>query len=418
MNRRGALPQVTGERRVSFLVLTLCLLVATGVTLLNIGLALRQPGVAAPLSARPAALNAALVREFYAAVNDAIRTGDAGALNAIVIPDFAWCLPCPGQLPTRDGLTRYLADLHRTVPGARLAVDSVIAGFQDTVMARVRVSGFPIVGASVPWGSDDLFRIAGGLIAERRQGTDDIALVEPLLRARFDALPPAVTGVAMARLTFPLGSGVEGLLSAGPTMLVVEAGAIAVRIANGGRIVRASGDETTPGNGAGLASVLHQGDAVIVPPGVRHALYQQGTEPAEAVGATLYFAVEGIDHGSRRGPELAPFFPPDRSVTASPPHFPVVRLLAAGPVDEWPTGPVSVAMGRAILGPGARVVPPEDESMLLAVEAGTLSVIGGEERTVAAGTGVVQPPGSVHVFRNAGDGLLVLLVLTVTPLAA
>jgi hypothetical protein len=53
--------------------------------------------------------------------------------------------------------------------------------------------------------------------------------------------------------------------------------------------------------------------------------------------------------------------------------------------------------------------------VLLAVETGILEVTGDEERTVAAGTGVLQPPGSDREWRGAGDGLTVLLVLSVAP---
>jgi hypothetical protein len=407
-----------GARRPVLLVLALCLALATGVALLGAGAALTAPGAAAP-GAGPAAANAALVREFYAAVNDAIGTGDAAALDPLVAPAFAWCRPCPGQSPTLAGLKRYLAALHRTAPEARLAVESVVAGDQGTVTAWVRVAGYPAVGDAPPWGPVDTLRLAGGLIAERRSGPDDLALADPLLRTQLGALPPAVTGMALARLTFSPGAGVAGLLSAGPTLVVVESGALAVQIASGGRVLRggADGGEATPvANDAGLTAVLRPGDAAIVPSGVRHALAQQGTEPAVAVGATLVFVEAYRD--SRPRQELKPFFPPEGAVRESPQqNLPEVRPLAGGAVAAWPTGPVRVALGRVVLGPGGRVVPAAGESLLLAVEAGSLGVVGGggEERRVAAGGGVVQPAESVREFRNAGGGLLVLLVLTVAP---
>jgi hypothetical protein len=158
-----------GKRHSAFLLLTICLALATAVALLGAGDALTDAGTAAP-RAGPAAANAQLVHDFYAAVNEAIRTGDAYALDTLVAPDVAWCSPCPGQSPTRAGLKRYLTDLHRTAPEARLAVESVVAGFPDTVTARVRISGYPTMGASTPWGPVDTLRLAGGLIAERRSG--------------------------------------------------------------------------------------------------------------------------------------------------------------------------------------------------------------------------------------------------------
>ncbi|MGH2534360.1 MAG: hypothetical protein ACRDJW_18985 [Thermomicrobiales bacterium] len=86
-------------------------------------------------------------------------------------------------------------------------------------------------------------------------------------------------------------------------------------------------------------------------------------------------------------------------------------------MEAWPSGPVTVAIGRAILGPAGRIAPPAGETVLLAVEAGALG-LDGEERTVAAGGGLLRPVGSAHEVRNAAGGLLVLLVLTVAPAAA
>ncbi len=182
-----------------------------------------------------AAENAKAVSTFYTAVNEAIRTGDAAPLDALVAPDLNWCLTCPGQTPDRAGLKRYVTDLHRVSPEMRLVVDEVVGEFLESVVVRVHVSGYPIADAASPWGPVDTLRLVNGQIAERRNGPDGATLAEPLLGARLDALPPAVTGVVMARLIFAVDSGSEGMLSAGPTLLVVESGALWVRIAYGGR---------------------------------------------------------------------------------------------------------------------------------------------------------------------------------------
>ena len=68
-----------------------------------------------------------------------------------------------------------------------------------------------------------------------------------------------------------------------------------------------------------------------------------------------------------------------------------------------------------VLSPGARVVLADGETLFVAVEAGTLELSGNEDRTVAAGAGVMEPEGPERTLRNAGSGLLVLLVLTITP---
>jgi mannose-6-phosphate isomerase-like protein (cupin superfamily) len=402
--------QEAKERRPTIFFLMVCLTLATGVTLFSIGLTLSHPGVAAPLSPRSAQLNAALVSEFYAAVNLAIRTGNADALTTIVAPDVAWCHRCSGQAPTREGLTSYLTSFHLAAPNAFLTVESVVAGVDDTVTAQVRFTGYPLLGDPVPWGPVDTFHISGGLIAERRNGPDGFTLVEPLFRTQLEALPPAVTGVVLARLTFPVHAGVEGLLSSGPTVLVVESGEIAVHVAHAGRIVRA-GDVETP---MGTDALLRQGEAAIIPPGVRHAVRQVGTEPASAVGVTLYFGDDLTNYPAQRRPTLVPFHPTDVSVSTSTSLPPTVQILGGHTMGAWPSGPVRVALGRAVLGSGARLVPSANESILLAVEVGTLTLSGDENRAVLPGTSVIQPAGVAREFRNEGDSLLVLFFLTFT----
>jgi quercetin dioxygenase-like cupin family protein len=404
--------QTASERGKNFLVLTLCLAIAAGASLLNLGMMLSEPGVEASISG-PADRNATLVREFYAAVDDAIRTGVTGSIDRIVAPDLTWCGSCSGQSLTREGFKRYLESLHRAAPNMRVEVESVVAGFAGNVTARIRVSGQPMLSELIPWGPVDMFRIDGGVISERRNGANDIEVVEPRIGTRFDSLPPAATGVVLARLTFPEHSGVEGLLSPGPTLLVVESGEIAVHVAHAGRMVRA-GDVETP---LETDALLRQGDAAIIPPGVRHAFRQVGTEPALAVGMTLYFSDDWINDSAPRGPSMTPFLTPEGSISTSTSPPPMVQILGSGTMGAWPSGPVRVALGWAILGPGARLVPSVTESILLAVEGGTLTISGEKDRTILAGSSVVQPAGMAREFRNDGYGLTVLHVLTIAPVA-
>ena len=109
------------------------------------------------------------------------------------------------------------------------------------------------------------------------------------------------------------------------------------------------------------------------------------------------------------------FFDSKSLAPDSPP--PAVQMLVRERVDAWSTGPVSVAIGRVILGPGARVFPPGGETLFVAVESGTLALTGRNARTVAAGMGMMEPPGLDRALRNAGPGLSALLVLTVAPAA-
>ena len=55
---------------------------------------------------------------------------------------------------------------------------------------------------------------------------------------------------------------------------------------------------------------------------------------------------------------------------------------------------------------------------MIAVEAGTLGIAGDDGEPTATGTGLVRGAGSAGMLHNAGDGLLILLALTVAPVAA
>ncbi len=345
------------------LLLVLCNLLAAGAALVGANEVPTNPGSLVTFSspvAVAAAENADAVELFYAAVNEAIRTGDTDPLDALVAPDVDWCLPCPGQAADRAGLKRYVADLHRASPEMRLLVDEVVGSLLEMFTVRVRVSGHPVAGATSPWGPVDTLRLVDGEIAERRNGLEGATLAEPLLGARLDALPPAVTGVVLARLTFAVGSGTDGLLSAGPTLLVVESGALWIRIAYDGQILRAggqieTGDDAYATSGGVIETVLRQGDGAIVPAAVRHSLRQDGTEPGAVLAATLAIDDNGVDRSGRRHPEVGvfEFFDSKSLAPDSPP--PAVQMLVRERVDTWSTGPVSVAIGRVILGLGARV---------------------------------------------------------------
>lgn len=403
--------QAARERQRPFLVAMLSLAVVAFATLMSLGVTLSNPKIEPP-SSPPTGTDIALVREFYGAINAAIRTGDSFSLNTIVAPDIAWCERCPGQSQTREGLRRYTEGLYRANPDLRLEVESVVSESQGVVTAHVHVSGQPLVSESIVWGPVDTLRIDGGLISELHTRLNIKAEVDPLVKTRFDSLSPAATSVVMARMAFPPNSASEGLLSTGPTILVIESGAIKVRIAIGGRIVRAGKVETLTWNNA---TILHQGDAAIVPPSVQYGLQQVGTEPAVVVGATTYFADNEIDRSTDQL-GLTPFIISngDKTVLGKPI---AINYLAKGDLKGWPAGPVSVALGRVILGADARIDVSANESIVLAVEVGTLVVMGDVDRTIPAGTGLVQPGGVVREIRNAGADPVIFLVMTVAAAA-
>jgi mannose-6-phosphate isomerase-like protein (cupin superfamily) len=196
-------------------------------------------------------------------------------------------------------------------------------------------------------------------------------------------------------------------------MVFVESGVITVRIECCGRIVRAGSVETSMKDGA---TTLRQGDAAIISPGKPYSVQQDGAAAAVALGVTLYYVERAIDRTPARQ-ALTSFIPSDASDTPTSTLPVAVQYLASGEMGGWPTAPASFVLGRVILSPGDRITPSPDNSLLVAVELGTLGIAGTEESPIAAGAGVILPAGSVRELRNTGGGLLVLLVLSVDAVA-
>src|ERR687883_626885 len=103
-------------RRSASLSLTVLLGLATGVTLFGAALMMREPSQ--DTSAEDA--NAALVRRFYAAVNDVLQTGLTAALDELMADDFLDHVARPGLDASAAGLHQYLLSLRATFPGLRV----------------------------------------------------------------------------------------------------------------------------------------------------------------------------------------------------------------------------------------------------------------------------------------------------------
>jgi mannose-6-phosphate isomerase-like protein (cupin superfamily) len=414
------------------LLLVAGLALATGLALLAAGFALSDPGIAA-VSPGGAGSRADLVQRYYAAVNDAIRTGATSPLDALLAAGFDDGAAAGAGNPSREGFKQYLARLHRTIPGARVAVEDVVVGEDgETVLARVAVVGLPLADPAPPWGPLDAFRVAGGVLVERRSARDGAVLAAPLIRVDLPALPPAVTGLVLARLTFAPGATLPQLLSAGPTVLVPEAGSLSIEF----------GPEMRQGQPLAIESehVLCPGEFQVVPPGIRYSLRNAGPVPAVVLGWTLGMPPAA---GEEAAAFAAHFLPHDLSLEAGRP-WGTVEILAGGDVGRWPAGPVTVAVGRAVLAPGVTLAPRAAETALLVVEHGEVAAerevaaegTSGasaespvrprryqdpcqiETRPLAAGDSTCLPAGAVVLLRNTGAGPAVLLALTITPVEA
>ena len=152
------------------IIIGLCALV-TGCAVLLVGAMLPdlQP---LPLNESTTAVNRAAAREFYAAQDDALSTGDVRRLIAAVAPAFVDHRPGLAAGQDRTGLVGEITALRSVRPGVRLTTEALLV---DGDRVLVYVSLFPTdpagqTAASPNAASADtieVVRVAGGLVAER-----------------------------------------------------------------------------------------------------------------------------------------------------------------------------------------------------------------------------------------------------------
>jgi steroid delta-isomerase-like uncharacterized protein len=118
--------------------------------------------------------NRALVRRF---IEDFWAGGDLGRAQAFLAPDYIEHNLLPGQEPQEPGLAgykrRFLA-LRAAFPDVRITIEDMLAE-GDRVMARVTIEGThlgpflgqPASGRVVRMAAINIYRVAGGQIAER-----------------------------------------------------------------------------------------------------------------------------------------------------------------------------------------------------------------------------------------------------------
>jgi hypothetical protein len=368
----------------------------------------------APVSSLPAMRTEETVRQFYAAANDVIATGDPAPLRAVVAEHFVDVDPLPGVAPGRAGLEAYLMTLHGVDPGMRLEVKELVAA-GDRVVARVDVrnslesESTPLDGSvidqSPPWGAVESFRIAAGSIVERRSDTDELAVIRDVASASLSFAAPTPRAVSVERITFAPGARWDAP-RAGPRLLVLESGALQLEFAADAGIGQR---QTTP---------LAAGGAFAVPAAGRVAMTNPGTAVARLLAVT--FAVPVVP-----GPHLPPVLPRPSGVS--------VQTLAGGLATNIGVGSGTVVLGRATLARDARLALTSTSGLvLLAVDAGEVDMAAwgtswvrrGPDGTstlstlstgaaLAAGDGLLLEPNGLAALRGAGAETAEALIVTV-----
>jgi predicted ester cyclase len=388
---------------------------------------LAQPLPVTSPSTQSADAAADVARQFYAAVNATIATGDAAPLRTVVASHFVDENPLPGVRAGRDGLEEYLAALHATSPGTRLMVEEMVAA-GDRVVAQVRVAGDPssatlrgfLVDQPPVWGAVDILRVAGGVVVEHWGQGDDLALTRPLAEVDLDLPAPAPRVVTLERLTMSHGATWQAP-PAGARLLYLEAGALRIEMAPPQEeTVSVAGAATgTHSQDAGESApvMLSSGRSLLLPTDARCEATNVGAGEVRLLVAT--FAVPQIPNGD--------------SLDAEPLPSGVTRQILAGDLaTRTGVGPATLTLDRLSLARRTRLsLSSEPGPVLLAVTSGRLSAavwgtawlrrgadgvsVQRGEGNLVAGDGVLLHPGGLVVVQNADAGPSEVFMLTLRP---
>lgn len=173
------------RRNHSILVPLACLLlVATALALIGIAQSLADTSFERTPSSEVALQG---TNRFYDAVNTVVRTGDVGALNAIVSSDFVDHVSNFGLASGREGLIQLLLARHETMPRSSLVIDQALA-VGNEVAVRVHVEsdsagvflGLPLPSTAQEWGLQETLRIENGAVVERWGSASRSLQAQPL----------------------------------------------------------------------------------------------------------------------------------------------------------------------------------------------------------------------------------------------
>lgn len=394
-------------RRTVSLPLVLVLSLTSAVALLRASAALRDPTVSSGI----AAANESVVRRFYDAVNDAIRTGDAAGLDAVVAAELVDHGAAGGAASGRDELKARLARIHTAAPDMRLRVDAV-ATDGDTVIAAVtalapargELLGLPV--ADLPaWGTTDILRLEHGAIVERWSHRDAAARSRLLVEMSVAPLPPSTPLLALSRIGLSPFAVLYPVVSAGPTVYLVEGGEVVV-FAEGATVIQRQPATGPPAGRVPLPPgdppTLLAGDAIAVPPGIVHSVRANGPAAASVIAATTLpvpAAVDVTDHDANRLMQTV-FLPAAlRTGRVNLPEGIGVETLATGAAATWPAVPTALAIVRLTLDPGGSAPLAGRGWALLHVETGAVAL----EPTPDAGT-ATAPRSMAHPLVALGAG--------------
>jgi hypothetical protein len=414
------------------LLFSFVLLFATGLGLVGLAQTTR------PVLVREAPVDSAdaesTARDFYAAINEMLASGDSVALDNLVIPDLVEHPRRPGE-GGREGLIRAVLARRAVFPGLRLVVEDAHPTGGGLVAVRLHAAGatkgsflgLPVPVGTTVWGPIELLRVADGRVAERWGGAGEPTLLHPLWQSTLSAtltdVPPMV---AVRRISWEAGATLTVVQNPAAWFLLVERGTLTVSAGPEPRVTTGIDREATPASG----------DLVVIPPGTGFSAANAGTAGVSALAVVMWMPIEVSDvmpgSGGALNEEqairLGLHWHAIGEVTIAPGV--VAQVLTTGSTVPVPSG-ATLSLGRIVLAPGAALSLPSEGALHVVVESGALDLdVEGsaawrtradgsvhelsDRSTVAADEGVVTTASPVR-FWQTGTEPVEILVLTVVP---
>jgi hypothetical protein len=284
--------------------------------------------------------------------------------------------------------------------------------------------GVPLGVRPAAWGPVDVFRVAADKVVEHWGFAEGQVLLGDQRAAAFDVAAPMRRMFRVDHWTIEPGDSQRGEKAAGPLLVRVDGGKVAVRVEPGpagatvwlGGMAGGSGSVGTPVEPGELV-FLDVGEVVFLPERTRYAISNDGDQTARLL------AVQTVP--------IAPYSQPASATDPEPAGISVMSAAVTGTVD-LPAGESSYAIGGVTLGAGGRLALPAFAGpAVVVVRAGQLQTAGPDDALVRrAATGfaktetaaTLEPgdsaylkPGTAVDLQNAGDAPVEVVVVVLRP---
>jgi SnoaL-like polyketide cyclase len=413
--------------------LTTFLTMATAIALFASGWILAAPAVADP---RPGAAEE-VVRAFYSAVNETIRTGDTNALETVMSEHASTHGPLETVAPNRAGLTHYLASLHANVPELELDIEELaVTGNRAVVDVKVTGAGEgSFLGSSLQdvqlWGKVDAFRVGNGHVLEFWSDATGLALLESQTSVPVFVEHPFTRAVTLDRLTIAAEERLQASGQDELRWLFGETDHITVTTTLN------QADQATP-TAAPISNEtrLHAGNLLALPTWSETEVRNTGLETASLLVLTIAQpAVESTyyDQNPQSSSGPASTWPKWKTGVSRRLGGATITTLTPDINTELPLDQAVIAVAQVTLAPSALLADFQlSGPYLLVVDAGRLDLFAGDEQAwilqgpahylndgrMEAGNGATLGPGAHAYLHNPGPDPAVVTLIAILPASA